>query len=115
MVLAIRICICITFIFYITATFFAIFQCSPREKIWNTLETDGYCYDVDAFEKASGVFNIASDFAILILPMPSVWRLHMILRKKLLITAVFSIGFLYVNVAPVNAMQSLNMHAANAH
>ena len=76
------------------ATFFSIFQCSPREKIWNIFETDGHCYDVGAFEKASGVFNIVSDFAILILPITSVWRLHMTFRKKLLTTAVFAIGFL---------------------
>lgn len=94
MVVAIRICISTIFIFYIIATFFSIFQCSPREKIWNILETDGHCYDVGAFEKASGVFNIVSDFAILILPISSVWRLHMTFRKKLLTTAVFAIGFL---------------------
>lgn len=74
--------------------FFNIFQCNPRQEIWNKLETTGYCYNTNAIDKASGVFNVITDFAILILPMYSIWKLQMSLRNKILITCVFAIGFL---------------------
>ena len=92
--IAIRICILAVFVFYFVRLFFDIFQCSPREKIWDPLITTGHCYDGEAAYKASGIFNVISDFAILILPVPSVWRLNMSLRKKLLTICVFASGFL---------------------
>ena len=94
MFIAIRVGISSIFIFYFVLTFFDIFQCTPREKIWNLSITTGHCYsDVAAYE-ASGVFNVISDFAILIMPMASVWKLNMSLRRKLLTTGVFASGFL---------------------
>ncbi len=80
--------------FYLVDTFFLIFLCSPREKIWNPLMTTGHCFEGDASYKASGMFNVLSDFAILVLPMPTLWNLQMSLRRKLLIMGVFATGFL---------------------
>lgn len=94
MFIAIRSCIWSIFVFYFVEMFFNIFQCSPRQEIWNKLETTGYCYNTNAIDKASGVFNVITDFAILILPMSSIWKLQMSLRNKILITGVFAIGFL---------------------
>ena len=56
--------------------------------------TTGHCFDATASWKASGVFNVLSDFAILILPMPTVWTLQMSLRRRLLIMGVFATGLL---------------------
>ena len=56
--------------------------------------TGGYCFDSSASYKASGVFNVLSDFAILIVPMPTLWNLQMSLKKKLLTMAVFATGLL---------------------
>ncbi len=56
--------------------------------------TNGHCFEGDASYKASGVFNVLSDFAILVLPMPTLWNLQMSLRRKLLIMGVFATGFL---------------------
>ena len=81
-------------LFYLVEMFFNIFLCSPREMIWNKLITTGHCYNGYAIDKASGVFNVISDFAILILPMSSIWRLRMSLKKRLLLSGVFAVGFL---------------------
>ena len=56
--------------------------------------TPGHCFNPNASYKASGVFNVLSDFAILIVPMPTVWNLQMPMRKKLLVMGVFATGFL---------------------
>ena len=94
MFVAIRVCISSIFIFYFVITFFDLFECKPRKKIWNKLDSTGYCYDGNAIDKASGLFNVISDFVILFLPMPSIWKLQMSLRKKLMTTGVFAIGLL---------------------
>ena len=94
MFVAIRIGISSIFLFYFIRIFFDVFQCNPRDKIWNLLITTGYCYNGNAAYEASGIFNVLSDFAILIMPMPSVWNLNMSLRRKLLTTGVFAFGFL---------------------
>lgn len=56
--------------------------------------TTGHCFDSDANFEAVGIFNVFSDFAILVLPMPCVWRLHMPLKKKILMTTMFATGLL---------------------
>ena len=56
--------------------------------------TGGHCFDGSASYKASGVFNVLSDFAILIVPMPTLWSLQMSFKKKLLTMGVFAIGLL---------------------
>ena len=79
---------------YLVAAIFAIVQCTPREKIWNPLMTTGYCIDTSAAYLSTAIFNVITDFAILILPMPSLWKLQMPLKRKILTTAIFATGFL---------------------
>ena len=90
----IHVCIWSTFLFYFVDTIFEIIMCLPREKIWNPLMTTGHCFDTNAAFQATGIFNVLSDFAILLLPIRTVWRLKVSLRKKIGIIAVFSAGFL---------------------
>ena len=79
---------------YLAETVFEIDLCTPREKIWNPLLDTGHCFDLYATFQTTGVFNVISDFAILILPMPSVWKLQMSLKRKMLMTAIFATGLL---------------------
>lgn len=89
----VHVCIWTNLIFYLIETVFEIAICTPRKKIWNPLMTTGHCFSVDATFQATGVFNVISDFAILILPMPCVWRLRLPLKKKVLMTTIFATGF----------------------
>ncbi|SLM39433.1 hypothetical protein LPUS_09967 [Lasallia pustulata] len=94
MFVAIQSCIWTIFLFYLIETFFEIFQCSPREKIWNKLLTGGHCNNSSAGFKVTGVFNSISDFALLSIPMPALWKLQMPLKRKLLTMGVFAVGVL---------------------
>ena len=94
MFIAIQVSLWTIILFYLIVMFFDIFQCSPREIIWNKLGTTGHCYNIHAIIKATGVFNVILDFGILILPLSSIWKLQMTLRKRLLISGVFAIGSL---------------------
>ncbi|KNG89223.1 integral membrane protein [Aspergillus nomiae NRRL 13137] len=77
--------------FYLTDTLLEIFACVPREKIWNP-DVHGYCVNVNAMILATAILNTISDFSLLILPIFSVWRLHMQNTQKLGISAIFAAG-----------------------
>ena len=87
-----RVIIAVTLVYYIISTFILIFACSPREKLWNPLITEGHCLNVVTLLLATRVFNIISDIIILVLPARSVWRLHMPPKKKIPIILLFAIG-----------------------
>lgn len=64
-----------------------IFGCHPIKANWNVslyLDTNTHCYpkiyDVVNYH---GFCNIITDFALLFLPLPMLWRLQMDRKKKL--------------------------------
>jgi hypothetical protein len=79
--------ICITFLF--------IFICVPVQKLWYP-DLPGRCINQVGTWIANAVSTIATDLAILVLPMPQVWKLQLRLSEKIALTVAFSLGFLYV-------------------
>jgi hypothetical protein len=96
-------------LFYIIDTFFQIFSCNPREKAWNKLILTGHCFDLPTIFVASGAVNVVSDFAVLILPIYSVWRLKITTRQKIQVSAAFATG-LVVGLFPASS----NTHSDHA-
>ena len=89
-----RVIIAVTGVYYTISLPVIIWACSPREKIWNPLITEGHCLQDDIAVLFACLFNIASDVAILALPARSVWRLQIPRRKKFGIVSLFAIGLL---------------------
>ena len=79
--------------FYVAVFFLVIFECTPREKIWNPL-VEGTCVNISATFIVTGAWNVLLDFAILLLPIRAIWLLQMPVRKKWQISAVFGLGLL---------------------
>jgi hypothetical protein len=75
---------------YISVIFIWIFPCQPIEKFWKPQLIGGSC--LPEHGRLSGVVNILSDVAILVLPIAAVSKLHMCLRKKLGVCAIFLVG-----------------------
>ena len=76
---------------FITVFFLVIFQCLPVHHFWDRL-TPGSCIDsITAFIATAGL-NIATDTAILILPMPTVWQLRISRSQKVALTGIFLVG-----------------------
>ena len=94
MYISARVIIGVTLVYYIMSTFITAFSCSPHEKIWNPLVTDGHCLDNNALVLVTCVFNIVSDVTILLLPTRAVWKLQMARKKKIGIILLFAIGLL---------------------
>ena len=76
---------------FIAAFFGTIFQCVPISLLWD-LETPGYCINYHDGVLAFGGITVATDFLILVLPIPLVWRIQISRRKKWLITFTFMLG-----------------------
>ncbi|KAL8649407.1 MAG: hypothetical protein Q9226_005587 [Calogaya cf. arnoldii] len=89
-----RVIIVLTLVYYIISTAITIFACSPREKMWNPLITDGHCLNNNAGVLFTSLFNIVSDIVILVLPARSVWKLQIPRAKKIKIVALFATGLL---------------------
>lgn len=87
---------CIVILFYISTSIAKFCQCSPRPKIWNQ-QLPGKCLNINNLLNTSGMFNFITDVLILLIPVKSVWKLHMKKKKKLQIVAIFTVGAMYVS------------------
>lgn len=72
-----------------------IFQCTPLSKTFRP-QTPGKCLNLTAFWYTNAVANILGDCAILALPMPVLYALHLPQRQKFGLMMVFALGFLYI-------------------
>ena len=66
--------------------------CRPYRKIIDPF-LEGVCYNAEPWYTASAFMNAFFDLVVLILPVPVVWRLQMTLRRKLVITMLFFVGY----------------------
>ncbi|KAE8373466.1 hypothetical protein BDV26DRAFT_67304 [Aspergillus bertholletiae] len=87
----IQLLIWLNFLFYFADTILKIFECTPRSKIWDE-HVPGHCININGPILAASIFNVISDFLILLLPIICVWRLQMTPKKKICTSAVFVAG-----------------------
>lgn len=77
----------------ITITFLFIFICVPVEKLWYP-HLPGRCINQVGTWIANAISTIVSDIAILVLPIPQVWKLQLRQSEKIGVTVAFCLGFL---------------------
>lgn len=71
-----------------------IFACTPIEKSWDATILTGHCVNRAAVYLSNAILNIVTDLIILLQPLPMVRRMHVPLRQKILLAAIFSVGSL---------------------
>ncbi|MCJ1457993.1 hypothetical protein MMC28_008362 [Mycoblastus sanguinarius] len=92
------------------ATFFvAVFTCSPIHAYWDVEMPTRKCIDPLRYFLGVQIANIVMDLAILILPMPYLWRLRISLPHKIALVGIFMLGGFVVVVA------SLRLNAIAEH
>ncbi|KAF7884301.1 uncharacterized protein EAF02_004637 [Botrytis sinoallii] len=91
----VQVFIWINMLYFVACFFVSLFQCLPREKIWNPT-VRGTCLNYKPYILATGIFNCVSDALMLIFPVFSVWDLHMSFARKLGVSAIFLVGTLAV-------------------
>lgn len=82
-----------TFIVYMTTAITATALCAARKgESWPVALLSSRCSKAMAMTYIQGIFNVVSDFYVLILPIPVVWKLQLPLRKKIGVCAIFMTG-----------------------
>ena len=73
----------------------AVLICRPLRKDWNR-QTPGVCGNNKTGVLLGGILNVITDFTMIALPIPMIWRLQMAPQRKIAVTFVFGLGFMYV-------------------
>ena len=79
------------FSYSIAAVFTVVFQCYPIQANWDPA-VSGRCIDFGSCVLAFGICNIVSDFTILALPLPVLWRLQVSRNQKWVLVGLFLSG-----------------------
>ena len=68
-----------------------IVHCIPFTALWDPT-VPAHCVNVDEVILVCGVLNFTTDLAILIMPMPELWKLNITRKQKLQVTFLFLLG-----------------------
>ena len=80
---------------YSLAIVFAlVFACTPMEKNWDITITEGRCIDKGVLYIATAATNVATDFILLLLPVPVILELKVPAVQKVGLLFMFAIGSL---------------------
>lgn len=77
---------------WLAFVFASTFQCLPVAYQWDKSIEGGRCFDVLLFYRMVNVPNIVTDIAMLILPIPMVWKLHTSRPRRIGLTVCFLAG-----------------------
>ena len=72
-------------------TFASIFQCTPPEKMWH-FQHPGHCVSRYKLFLGTAIPEVVTDFVILAMPLPYIWKIQMKIGQKLLVMAIFVVG-----------------------
>lgn len=70
-------------------------SCRPFSARWETIPSRDKCIDSVSYWQSMSVHNIVTDVAMLILPLPLLWKLQLRRCQKAALTAIFLLGSLY--------------------
>ena len=85
----------ITLLWGVSFFFVNLFRCIPVSYAWRAMMSPHHCISLSA-NYANAVSTILTDLMILVSPMPLIWRLQMPTRQKIIVSAMFLLGALYV-------------------
>jgi hypothetical protein len=68
------------------------FQCTPTGYLWNKTIVGGHCLNQAHMFRYGSIPNIVTDVAMLLLPMPLIWRLHASIKVKIGLLITFLLG-----------------------
>ena len=77
---------------WIVSDLTTILTCIPLRKQWDT-DIQGHCLNFITIFKGVTALNVLIDVIILVLPLPMLWKLHTTLRRKLMLTGAFVVGY----------------------
>lgn len=82
-------------------TFITVFQCRPVQAAYNLAIENPRCISIESIYLASAPVNVATDLAILVLPIPVLTTLSLPRRQKTFLILSFLLGVIFVTVVDV--------------
>ncbi|KAI1340337.1 hypothetical protein F5Y15DRAFT_54756 [Xylariaceae sp. FL0016] len=84
---------CITFMLGHGAifVFVIIFQCVPVAAVWER-NISGRCLDVNSVGWAGAIMSVIEDIVLVLLPLPELWKLQVIGRKRVGVALMLAVG-----------------------
>ena len=70
----------------------SILSCSPVRYTWDLAVSGGHCIDLYAWFISTLVINFVNDIAILVLPIPFIWRLNQSRAQNTLVSGMSLLG-----------------------
>ena len=77
-----------------------IFQCSPIAYSWNKTIVGGHCINVHVMWIVQDILFLILDIYVVVLPLPTIWKLQITRPEKIAISGVFLLGSLYIHCSP---------------
>ena len=91
--------------------FAKLFQCQPADTYYEVAR-QGHCVDLKAYRWSWAVYNLLSYVLICVLPLPTIMRIQLPMRKRLGACALLTFGFALVTTSSLrNEVLSIR-HAA---
>lgn len=95
-------------LWFITFQTTAIFQCTPVSYFWNRATENGHCIASTSFFIALATTNLFTDVALLLMPIPSIWKLSVRTPQKIRLSSIFLVGT-FVCVIAIVRIQTLTV------
>ena len=67
--------------------------CRPLPYNWNK-RIDGSCGNLVAAYLGQSILALFTDVAVLVLPIPVIWRLHLPIRNRIVLIVTFGVGLM---------------------
>lgn len=103
--------IALTTAYLVTFVLALLLECRPLAHYWYILVepegTGGTCADESALLLVSGVMNCLLDTAILVIPIPTVWKLNINFRQKCQVSSIFATGIFVLGSSAIRISATL--------
>jgi hypothetical protein len=71
-----------------------ICQCNPISRAWDRSSGKGTCINIGVLWYANAIYNILTDFTIVLMVPPVVFKLKLPVRQKLALSGIFGLGLI---------------------
>lgn len=80
--------------FYFAMVVVELKTCTPRAKEWDPTIQGGSCIHASEVRFILAMLNVGTDIVIIALPQRIIWGLHMPIKRKIALSALFLVGIL---------------------
>lgn len=82
----------INVLFYFAMVIVELKTCTPRAKQWDPTIKGGSCISASIVRFLIAMLNVATDLIIIALPQRVIWGLHLPIKRKIALSALFLVG-----------------------